>query len=98
MKINTSTTKMATPIEEIINQNLKVRTGMVLVSDGKSKPELVRLHLSMEVLSLQKLDTSVPQQQQIPTSVTSNLSVNNQAPVESKVSHYKLQWGFFLYL
>lgn len=35
MKINT--TKMATPIEEMVDQNLKVRSGMVTISDGKSK-------------------------------------------------------------
>lgn len=51
---------MATPIEEKLDQNLKTRTGMVTVSDGKSKPELVRLRLSMELLALQKFDTQTP--------------------------------------
>lgn len=53
MRIN-ATTKMTTPIEEKIDDKLKVRIGMVTVSDGKSKPQPVRLHLSMEVLRLQK--------------------------------------------
>lgn len=52
MKINA--TKMSTPIEERIDDKLKVRIGMVTVSDGKSRPQPVRLHLSMEVLRLQK--------------------------------------------
>lgn len=73
MKINI--TKMSTPIEEKVDQNLKIRTGMVMISDGKSKPELARLHLSMEILTLQKQDTSTP----TPTS-TSNPAI------ESKVS------------
>ncbi|XP_074110105.1 syntrophin-like 2 isoform X1 [Cotesia typhae] len=54
MKINI--TKMSTPIEEKIDQKLKVRTGMVTVSDGKSKPISMRLYLSMEVLKLQRED------------------------------------------
>lgn len=57
MRINA--TKMTTPIEEKIDQKLKVRTGMVTVSDGKSRPMPVRLHLSMEVLRLQK-EEAVP--------------------------------------
>lgn len=57
MKINTL--KMATPIEERLEQNMKVRTGMVTVSDGKSSPEQIRLKLSMELLVLQKWDASV---------------------------------------
>lgn len=48
---------MSTPIEEKICQNLKVRTGTVTVSDGKSKPIPMRLHLSMEVLKLQREDS-----------------------------------------
>lgn len=52
MRINA--TKMTTPIEEKIDDKLKVRIGMVTVSDGKSRPQPVRLHLSMEVLRLQK--------------------------------------------
>lgn len=58
MKINT--TKMATPIEEMVDQNLKVRSGMVTISDGKSKHESARLKLSMELVTLQKVDTSTP--------------------------------------
>nr|XP_023027045.1 gamma-1-syntrophin [Leptinotarsa decemlineata]XP_023027046.1 gamma-1-syntrophin [Leptinotarsa decemlineata] len=49
-----TTTRMTTPIEEKVDQKLKVRTGMVTVSDGKSRPIPVQLHLSMEVLRLQK--------------------------------------------
>lgn len=52
MRINA--TRMTTPIEEKIDQKLKIRTGMVAVSDGKSRPIPVRLNLSMEVLRLQK--------------------------------------------
>ncbi|XP_037902850.1 gamma-1-syntrophin isoform X2 [Hermetia illucens] len=70
MKINA--TKMATPIEEKVDQNLKIRTGMVTVSDGKSKPEPVRLHLTMELLILQKLEIVTP------------TSTNNGPPSESK--------------
>ncbi|XP_034945535.1 gamma-1-syntrophin [Chelonus insularis] len=54
MRINSI--KMNTPIEEKIDQKLKVRTGMVAVSDGKSKPIPMRLQLSMEVLKLQRED------------------------------------------
>lgn len=85
---------MVTPIEETLEQNLKVksvriwphvdaiatvwimvfivgsqfhktlkwkvRTGMVNVSDGKSNHEPARLKLTMELLILQRLDTSTP--------------------------------------
>lgn len=51
---------MSTPIEEKVDQKLKVRTGMVAVSDGKSRPVPVRLHLSMEVLRLQKEEIVPP--------------------------------------
>ncbi|XP_014606848.1 PREDICTED: gamma-1-syntrophin isoform X2 [Polistes canadensis] len=57
MRINA--TKMSTPIEEKIDQKLKVRRGMVTVSDGKSKPVPMRLYLSMEVLKLQREDLEV---------------------------------------
>lgn len=100
MKIN-ATTKMATPIEEKVDQNLKVfksfgstfktncqtfslrpfaqtRTGMVMISDGKSKPELARLHLSMEMITIQRQDTSTPAP--TPTSTTAS-----HPPIESKV-------------
>lgn len=59
MRINA--TRMTTPIEEKIDQKLKVRTGMVAVSDGKSRPVPVRLHLSMEVLRLQKEEVVPPE-------------------------------------
>ncbi|XP_045481492.1 gamma-1-syntrophin [Harmonia axyridis] len=59
MRINS--TRMTTPIEEKMDQKLKVRTGMVSVSDGKSRPVPVRLHLSMEVLRLQKEEIVPPE-------------------------------------
>jgi hypothetical protein len=59
MRINA--TRMTTPIEEKVDQKLKVRTGMVTVSDGKSRPIPVRLHLSMEVLRLQKEELIPPE-------------------------------------
>lgn len=59
MKINA--TRMTTPIEEKVDQKLKVRTGMVAVSDGKSRPIHVKLHLSMEVLRLQKEERVPPE-------------------------------------
>lgn len=36
------------------NLYFQVRSGMVKVSDGKTRPTPMRLHLSMEVLKLQK--------------------------------------------
>lgn len=59
MRINA--TRMSTPIEEKVDHKLKVRTGMVAVSDGKSKPIPVRLNLSMEVLRLQKEEIVPPE-------------------------------------
>lgn len=59
MRINA--TRMTTPIEEKVDQKLKVRTGMVTVSDGKSRPIPVQLHLSMEVLRLQKEEPIPPE-------------------------------------
>lgn len=59
MRINA--TRMTTPIEVKFDQKLKVRTGMVAVSDGKSRPVPVRLHLSMEVLRLQKEELVPPE-------------------------------------
>lgn len=52
---------MTTPIEEKVDHKLKVRTGMVTVSDGKSRPMPVRLSLSMEVLRLQKEELVPPE-------------------------------------
>ncbi|XP_077291280.1 syntrophin-like 2 isoform X2 [Arctopsyche grandis] len=46
--------KMTTPIEEMIDEKVKIRTGMVRVSDGKTRPEPARLRLSMETLAVQK--------------------------------------------
>ncbi|XP_019868354.1 gamma-2-syntrophin isoform X2 [Aethina tumida] len=59
MRINA--TRMTTPIEEKVDQKLKIRTGMVTVSDGKSRPVPVLLHLSMEVLRLQKEEIVPPE-------------------------------------
>ncbi|XP_067633980.1 gamma-1-syntrophin isoform X2 [Eurosta solidaginis] len=70
MKINA---KMATPIEEKIDHNLKIRTGMVNVSDGKSKPEPLRLNLTMELVTLQRLEVVTPTNAQ-----------HNGPPMESK--------------
>lgn len=47
---------------------------MVTVSDGKSKPESVRIHLTMELLILQKYEVCTPTN-----------SVNSNPPSESKV-------------
>lgn len=68
MRINA--TKMTTPIEEKVDQKLKVRTGMVAVSDGKTKPMPVRLHLSMEVLRLQKEEPVPPESKPSNTKVS----------------------------
>lgn len=76
MRINA--TKMTTPIEEKIDQKLKVRTGMVTVSDGKSRPIPVRLNLSMEILRLQKEELMPPE------------SKPSTAKVSSCGSHYLL--------
>lgn len=96
---------MATPIEEKLDQNLKVsernehkvvslcfvfyhsfihafinqhlqqvRSGMVHVSDGKCRPEPLRLNLTMELLTLQKLEI-----------VTPTSSQHSGPPMESKV-------------
>ncbi|XP_052125471.1 gamma-1-syntrophin-like isoform X2 [Frankliniella occidentalis] len=46
--------KTASPIEERVVGKYKVRTGMVTVSDGKSRPQPMRLHLSLDTLSLQR--------------------------------------------
>ncbi|GAB0095069.1 Syntrophin [Sergentomyia squamirostris] len=72
MKINAS--KMATPIEEKVDQNIKIRSGMVTVSDGKSKPELMRVNLSMELVTLQRLEVLTP----------SSAAANGGPPAESK--------------
>lgn len=59
---------------------LQVRTGMVMVSDGKSKPELARLHLTMEVITLQR-----PEQVQAISPTAALLSNQlSQPPLESK--------------
>lgn len=68
MRINA--TRMTTPIEEKVDQKLKVRTGMVAVSDGKSRPIPVRLNLSMEVLRLQKEEIVPPETKPLNAKVT----------------------------
>ncbi|KAF6212929.1 hypothetical protein GE061_010641 [Apolygus lucorum] len=52
--------KMSTPITEELDNNIKVRTGMVKVSDGKTRPTPMRLHLSVEILKLQKEELTPP--------------------------------------
>lgn len=54
---------------------------MVMISDGKSKPELARLHLTMEVITLQR-----PEQVQAAISPTAAMLSNqlSQPPLESK--------------
>lgn len=74
MKINAS--KMATPIEEKVDQNIKIRSGMVTVSDGKSKPEPIRLNLSMELVTLQRLEVLTPS--------SAAAASNGGPPAESK--------------
>ncbi|XP_034253344.1 gamma-1-syntrophin isoform X2 [Thrips palmi] len=50
----TMATATATPIQEKLVGKYKVRTGMVTVSDGKARPQPMRLHLSLDMLSLQR--------------------------------------------
>lgn len=52
-----------------------------MISDGKSKPELARLHLTMEVITLQR-----PEQVQAAISPTAAMLSNqlSQPPLESK--------------
>ena len=57
---------------------------MVMISDGKSKPELARLHLTMEVMTLQKPE---PMQMISPTATLLNNQLS-QPPTESKVNIY----------
>lgn len=62
-------------IHAFINQHLQqVRSGMVHVSDGKCRPEPLRLNLTMELLTLQKLEI-----------VTPTSSQHSGPPMESKV-------------
>ncbi|XP_058798374.1 gamma-1-syntrophin isoform X2 [Phymastichus coffea] len=64
MRVNPS--RMCTPIEERLEQNLKVRIGMVAVSDGKIKPIPTRLYLTMEVLKLQREEVEITNHNKIP--------------------------------
>lgn len=55
---------------------------MVAVSDGKSSPESARIQLTMELLILQRIDTSTPppvfgppMESKVSISVTSNESI-----------------------
>lgn len=68
MRINA--TRMTTPIEEKVDHKLKVRSGMVTVSDGKSRPMPVRINLSMEVLRLQKEEIVPPETKPLNAKVT----------------------------
>lgn len=59
---------------------LQIRIGMVNVSDGKCKPEPLRLNLTMELLTLQRLEIVTP------------TNPHQGPPNESKVSSFnKLQ-------
>ncbi|XP_065345238.1 gamma-1-syntrophin isoform X1 [Cloeon dipterum] len=46
--------------EDVPERRHKVRSGMVAVSDGKSRPRAMRLHLSLEVLRLQSQTEEEP--------------------------------------
>lgn len=48
------------PTKVFLNCMFQFRTGIVTVSDGKSTPEPARLHLTMELLVLQRQDTASP--------------------------------------
>ncbi|XP_014229159.1 gamma-1-syntrophin isoform X1 [Trichogramma pretiosum] len=74
--------KMCTPIEETTVESLKVRTGMVAVSDGKIKPIPTRLHLTVEVLKLQREDFEQSSQQLSQQQQTPNH--NGRLPNETK--------------
>lgn len=52
---------------------------MVSVSDGKSNPEPARIQLTMELLTLQRLDTSTP---------TTSMGPPAEAKVSSRVSFF----------
>lgn len=58
----------------------QVRTGMVSVSDGKSNPEPTRLRLTMELLVLQKLDTSTPSGSLGPPSEVTDIRLSRKRP------------------
>lgn len=51
---------------------LQVRTGMVTVSDGKARPQPMRMHLSLDMLSLQREEV--------------DNSDHKPAPLDSRVS------------
>lgn len=88
MKINA--TRMTTPIEEKLDQKLKVRTGMVTVSDGKSRPIPVQLHLSMEVLRLQKEELVPPEPKPINGKV--NYRINSMTmPINTTITKFGYQ-------
>lgn len=59
---------------------LQVRTGMVMMSDGKSKPDLARLHLTMEIITLQRPESV----QAISPTATMLGNQLSQPPLESK--------------
>lgn len=76
------------------NALMQIRTGMVMISDGKSKPELARLHLTMEVITLQRPE------QVIAVSPTATMLSNqlSQPPQESKVIVSEYSYIFKLLL
>ncbi|BES92258.1 PDZ domain (Also known as DHR or GLGF) [Nesidiocoris tenuis] len=66
---------MSTPITEELDNNIKVRTGMVKVSDGKTRPTPMRLHLSVELLKLQKEEVQPPNQNMRPSPSDSRVRI-----------------------
>lgn len=64
-----------------LNKSFLSLPRMVMISDGKSKPELARLHLTMEVITLQR-----PEQVHAAISPTAAMLSNqlSQPPLESK--------------
>ncbi|KAL1492910.1 hypothetical protein ABEB36_011077 [Hypothenemus hampei] len=75
MRINSI--RMSTSIEEKMDKKIKIRTGMVTVSDGKSRPIPVQLHLSMELLRIQK-EEFVPIEPKPPNSKERMVQIHRQ--------------------
>uniref|UniRef100_A0A023F148 Putative syntrophins type beta n=1 Tax=Triatoma infestans TaxID=30076 RepID=A0A023F148_TRIIF len=70
-----TTRNMTTPIQEQLDNNIKVRSGMVKVSDGKTRPSPMRLQLSMELLKLQKEEITPPNQNSRPSPTDSRVRI-----------------------
>lgn len=66
---------MSTPILEEVDNNVKVRCGMVKVSDGKTRPTPMRMQLSMEILKLQKEESTPPNHNVRPTPSDSRVRI-----------------------